>query len=83
MKPGTHKFLETPKEDQTPEKKIELPDKRRFELTENEGQKVPAPWPTLIHKLNMTPMLWKISVGQLGLAVWLCSIPAPTHLLIS
>jgi len=31
----------------------------------------------------MTSMLWNISTGQLGLAAWLCSRPAPAHLLIS
>jgi len=29
------------------------------------------------------PMVWNISVGQLGLAAWLCSLPAPAHQLIS
>jgi len=24
-------------------------------------------------------MVWNISTGQLGLAAWLCSLPAPAH----
>jgi len=28
-------------------------------------------------------MVWNISIGQLGLSGWLCSLPAPEHLLIS
>jgi len=28
-------------------------------------------------------MVWNISVGQIGLAVWLCSLAAPAHFLIS
>jgi len=28
-------------------------------------------------------MVWNISLGHLELAVWLCSLPAPAHLLIS
>jgi len=28
-------------------------------------------------------MVWNISFGQHGLAAWLCSLPAPAHLLIS
>jgi len=30
----------------------------------------------------MASMVWNISVGQLGLAAWLCSLPALVHLLI-
>jgi len=30
----------------------------------------------------MTFMVRNISIGQFGLAVWLCSLPAPAHLLI-
>jgi len=36
-----------------------------------------------IHKLSVTSMVWNISTGQLGLAAWLCSLPAPAHLLLS
>jgi len=28
-------------------------------------------------------MVWNISIDQLELAVWLCTLPAPAHLLIS
>jgi len=28
-------------------------------------------------------MVWNISTGQLGLSAWLCSLPAPAHLLVS
>jgi len=31
----------------------------------------------------MISMVWNISIGQLGLAAWLCSLPAPAHRLIS
>jgi len=40
------------------------------------------PRPTPTYKLSVTSMLWNIYVGQLGLAAWLCSLPAPAHLLI-
>jgi len=30
----------------------------------------------------MTFMVWGISIGQLGLAAWLCSLPALAHMLI-
>jgi len=36
-----------------------------------------------IYKLSMTSMVRNISTGQLGLAVWLCSLTAPARLLIS
>jgi len=32
---------------------------------------------------SMTFMVWNIPVGQLGLSVWQCSLPAPAHLLIN
>jgi len=41
------------------------------------------PCPTLISVLSMTSVVWNISVSQLGRAAWLCSLPAPAHLLIS
>jgi len=31
----------------------------------------------------MTSMVWNISIGQLGLAVWLWSLPALVNLLVS
>jgi len=40
-------------------------------------------WPMPIYKLNMMSMVWNISIGQLGLAAWLCSLPALVHLLVS
>jgi len=43
---------------------------------------IPAPQPTAIHMLSMTSMVWNISVGQIGLAAWPCSLPALVHLLI-
>jgi len=45
-------------------------------------RQVPAPRPTPIYKPNMTSMVWNISIGQLGLAAWLCYLPAPAHPLI-
>jgi len=39
--------------------------------------------PTPIYKLTMTSMVWNISIGQHGLDVRLCSVPAPAHLLTS
>jgi len=44
---------------------------------------IPAPWTTSIYKLGMMSMVWNNSTGQPGLAAWLCSLPAPAHLLIS
>ena len=52
----------------------------KFKLTE---KKVPALWPNRICILSMTSMVWNISIGQIGLGAWLCSLPAPAHLLIS
>ena len=50
-----------------------------MEMSEKES--FPAPTPT--HKLSTTSVMWNISIGQLGLAAWLCSLPAPAHLLVS
>ena len=44
---------------------------------------VPDPQPTSICILSMMSTIWNISTGQLGLAAWLCSLPAPAHLLFS
>jgi len=65
-------------------KKFELLDKRAFELVETRraDSLLPA-WATPICKLSMLSMVWNISIGQLGLAAWLYSLPAPAHLLIS
>jgi len=60
--------------------RIELMEKKRVELLE---KRFLSPWSASFYELNMTSMVWNISVGQLGLAAWLCSCPAPAHLLIS
>jgi len=44
---------------------------------------IPASRPTPIYLLSTTSMIWNISIGQPGLAAWLCSVPAPAPLLIS
>ena len=49
----------------------------------NSRERVPAPGPTPIYKLSRTPVVRNISIGQLGLAAWLCSIPALVHLFVS
>ena len=69
-------FIELPKN-------TTLQEKRRFKLMEKRKQKILIPQPTPIHKLSMTSMVWYISISQLGPAAWLCSLPAPAHLLIS
>jgi len=66
-------------------KKTELTEEKsklmeKFKLRE---KRVPAPQQTPIRKLSMMSMVWNISVAQLVLAAWLCSLPAPAHLLIS
>jgi len=64
-------------------KRFELMEKTEL-LGEKEKKKVfLAPQPTSIYKLSMTPVVQNISIGHLGLAVWLCSLPAPAHLVIS
>jgi len=70
--PGAHEFCGTPRKRQNSQKSSSAQKKR----------KIPAPWPTLISKLSMTSMAWNISIGQFGLAAWLCSLPALVHLLI-
>jgi len=59
------------------EKKTELTGKKT--LTE----KGPCLRPTASYKWSMTSVVWNISTGQVGLAAWLCSLPALVHLLIS
>jgi len=44
---------------------------------------IPPTRPIAIHKVSMMSMVWNISIGRLGLAAWLCSLPAPACLLIS
>jgi len=63
--------------------KVQTPGQERVQTRENEKRKIPALRPTFINKLSMTSMVWNISIGQPGLDVWLCSLPAPAHLLIS
>jgi len=46
-------------------------------------KRLPVPWPIPIHKLSMTSVVWNISIGQLELAAWLCTLPALGHLLFS
>ena len=49
---------------------------KKTELIEN---RVPGPLPVPIYILSMASMVSSISVGQLGLAAWLCSLPASAH----
>ena len=56
---------------------------RTQEKGSNSGKRVFSPWPTFIYKMSMMSMVWNISIGQLGLAVRLCSLPTLAHLLIS
>jgi len=58
-------------------KKIELMEKNQ---THGKGEFLSLGNP---HKLSMTSMAWNISIGQLGPAAWLCSLPALVLLLIS
>jgi len=73
-------FVNFPKKTKLLEK-FELPEERRFELTAKKN--IPAPQPTPIPKLSMPSMVRNISMGQLGPPAWLCSLPAPEHLLIT
>ena len=63
--------------------KFELPDKRGFKFMEKRTGRFLHPQPTLTYKLSVTSVVWNIPVAQLGLAAWLCSLPAPAHLLVS
>jgi len=79
--PETVDFTKLPKRTKLSEK-FKLPAKRGFALTE--GRRADSYHPANpIHKSSMTSMVWNISIGQRGLAAWLCSLPAPAHLLIS
>ena len=63
-------------------KKFKFPHKREYELTEmREEDSFLPPQPSTICKLSMRSMLWNISIGQLGVVVWLCFLPASAHLL--
>jgi len=59
------------------QKNPELPEKSRL----LEKREFLSPWPTPTYKLSTPPMVWNISTGQLGLAAWLCSLPAPALLI--
>jgi len=74
-------FAKLPKKTEILEK-FELTDNRGFELMEKRRADS-CPRPTPIYKQSMTSMVCNISTGHLGLAAWLCSLPAPEHLLIS
>ena len=43
-------------------------------------KRIPIRQPTSLYKLSTPPMVWSISISQLRLAVWLCSLPAPALL---
>jgi len=79
VKPRTRRFHRTPEKLQNPGKIWTL----EQESIQIYGKEIPALWPTPAYKLSRTSIVWKISIGQLGLAVRLCSLPAPSHLLIS
>jgi len=50
--------------------------KRAFKFKKKKKTKmIPVPQPTSVYKLSMPFMVWNISIGQLGTAVWLCSLP--------
>ena len=55
-----------------------IPRQDRIQILRNERERyLPAPWPTPIHKLSMTSVVWNISIGQLGCL----SVCAPSQLL--
>jgi len=62
-------------------KKTELMEKFKLQEKRESKKNILVPRPTSIYKLSMTSMVWNSSTGQLGLAVWLCSLPAPAHLI--
>ena len=83
MEPGTcefHKFHKIPKKDRTG--KVRTPRQERIS-THGIEKEPPAPQRAPIHKWSMASMVWNVSPAQLGLAAWLCSLPAPARLLIS
>jgi len=73
-------FLELLKKRPNSQKKFELQAKKQMKRKKEYSC---PPWPTAICKLNMTSRVCNISTGQLGLSAWLCSLPAPAHLLMS
>jgi len=40
-------------------------------------KRISVPRTSSIYKLNMTSMVWNISIGQLGLPAWLSSLLVP------
>jgi len=72
-RPNSQKSLNTQTREDANSEKRELLKKKGF---------LPLSEPPF-YKLSMTSMVWNISTGQLRLAVWPCSLPAPAHLLIS
>jgi len=64
--------------------KFEFTDKGGFKLTEKRQyrKRIPVLWPASIYKLSIMSMVSSISIGQLGLDAWLCSLTASAHLLI-
>ena len=90
-----HKFLRTPEKGPKSWKSANFPKKeekkkKRFSWKSQKRQgkkkiylkfperRVPAHQP--IYKLSITSMIWNISIDQLGLSAWLCSLPAPAHI---
>ena len=59
---------------------------KRIELTEKDQapkKEVASLSANPLCRLITMPMVWNISIGQPGLAAWLCSLSAPAQLLIS
>ena len=82
LNPETHEFREIPKEDWTPGK-VWTPRQERIQTHGSEKEEIPNTRPTVIPKLSVISMVWNTSSGQLGLAAWLCSLPAPAHMFAS
>jgi len=68
-----------------PKQRSQNPELEDFEDLNSQKKKERDSCPRLtpIYKQNKTSMVWNISIGQLGLSVWLCSLPASAHLLIN
>ena len=65
-------------------KKAQTPSQGSIQAHRNERERyLPAPQWLAIHELSSPCMLWNTSIGWFALASWLCSLPAPAHLLIS
>ena len=92
--PGAHKFsgihqtheLQQPCQTHGTKKAKFMEPKRSNSRKRLNSRKRPYSCPpkkTPINKLRMASMVWKISIGQLGVTVWLCSLPAPALLIVS